>query len=105
MARTRATLHTSIWNPDSEFQFRTSAAQRLYFLILTQGDLSLCGVVSLTVDRWARLASDTKPLQIKKALAELAEHRYLVVDNNTQEVWIRTFTAHDGVLRQPNMVV
>lgn len=105
MARTRATLHTSIWNPDSDFHLLSASAQRLYFLILTQGDLSLCGVVSLTIERWARMSADTKPLAIKKALVELVEHRYLVVDTDTQEVWVRTFTTHDGVLRQPNMVV
>lgn len=105
MARTRATLHISMWNPDSHFRFLTSGAQRLYFLILTQGDLSLCGITALTVERWSRLASDTKVPQIRKALSELVEQRYLVVDEDTQEVWVRTFTVHDGVLRQPNMVV
>ena len=105
MARTRATLHTSIWNPDSDFRFRSAAAQRMYFLVLTQGDLSLCGVLPLTIDRWNRLASDTKPSGIRRALDELVEHRYIVIDDKTQEVWVRTFTQHDGVLRQPNVVV
>lgn len=105
MARTRATIYTDIWNPESEFRTRSARAQRLFFLILSQGDMSLCGIVPLTVDRWSVLANDTTPVMIRKALRELMEHEYVLVDETTQEVWVRTFTKHDGVLRQPNVIV
>lgn len=105
MARSRATIHTEIWNPDSAFRLRSARAQRLYFVILTQGDLSLCGVCALTIERWSHLSCDTSVIAIRKALNELIEHEYILVDEKTQEVWVRTFTKHDGVLRQPNVIV
>lgn len=105
MARSRATIHCSIWDPNGHFRLQSGRAQRLYLLILTQGDLSLCGVCALTIDRWARLANDTSPSQVRKALQELVEDDYVLVDKETQEVWVRTFTKHDGVLRQPNVIV
>jgi hypothetical protein len=105
MARSRATVFTDIWSPDSEFRLLTANAQRTYFMLLSLADLTLCGVVALTVDQWSCFASDTDAEAVASGLDELDERRYVIVDDKAQQLWIRTFTKHDGVLKQPNVVV
>lgn len=105
MARSRATVHTSIWSPDGDFRHLSGAAQRAYFMVLSQSDLSLCGVIALTIPRWARMAKDTTAGALRRAISELVNARYMVTDEETEELWIRTFAKHDGVLKQPNVVV
>lgn len=100
MAR-HARILTSIWN-DLDFVHRTSGAQRLYLLALSQPSLNYAGVLPYTTRRWAGLAPDTTPGIVSKAIQELAQHRYLVLDGETEEVWIRSYLRHEGVLWMPN---
>lgn len=79
-----------------EWRLLTFGAQRLYMLLLSQPTLSAAGCLPRQTRKWAALASDTTVDEIEAALAELAEHRYVLVDDDTEEVLIRTFIKHDG---------
>lgn len=103
MAREHARILCSIWRPDSEFRNRSAAAQRLYFLVLSQRELNNAGVIPLMVAKWARAAPDTSIADVEKALAELVEHRYWIVDDDTAELLVRTFMRNDGILKHPHM--
>jgi len=103
MARTHARIYVKTWT-DPDFRARTADAQRLYFLLLSQADVSHCGVLTYRPKRWALLASDTDVQAVQKALGELEEHSYVIVDRETDEVWIRSFIKHDGIVGSPNMV-
>jgi hypothetical protein len=102
MARGEARLKTSIWQ-DQDFIGLSSNAQRLYMLALSQPDLSYCGVVSYTPRRWARLAPDTTEKTLERASSELAEARFVLIDEDTEELCIRSFVKHDGLLKSPNL--
>lgn len=104
MARTEARLKTSIWE-DADYRALTLEAQWLYQAVLTQKDLSPCGVLTWTPKRFAKLASNLTPKTADAALRLLLERRYLVLDDETDELWVRTFLKWDGVLGTPNMVV
>lgn len=99
MAR-HARILTSIWT--SDFCERTAGAQRLYLLAISQPTLSYAGVLPYTCKRWAGLAPDTRPGDIAKAVNELVNHSYLVVDGNTEEVWVKSYLRYEGVLWIPN---
>lgn len=103
MARSEARIYCRVWG-DPDFRSLSADAQRVYFLALSQPGLTFCGVIDYTPRRWARLASDTTPETIEKAVRELEEKRYVVVDESTEELWVRSFTKNDGVLNSPNLV-
>jgi hypothetical protein len=102
MPRDHARIKTAIWL-DPDFLSLSSGAQRLYVIALAQSDLNYCGVVGYTARRWATFARDTTPNQVRRAVDELADHHYIVVDNNTEELWVRSFVKHDGLLGSPNL--
>jgi hypothetical protein len=104
MAREYCRLLTSIWGT-REFVARSAGAQRLYFLLLSQPELSMCGVLTPAPSRWASFAPDTTDRGVKAALAELQEHGYIVHDRITEELWIRSFVRHDSKLGTPNVAV
>lgn len=94
MARSHGKIHADIWR-DPDFRALSAEAQRVYFLLLSQPKMTLCGTLDLAVTKWARLASNTTTAGIDQALAELEEARYVVVDCDADELVIRTFTKHD----------
>ena len=103
MARTYAPIHCTIWS-DPAFLALSSGAQRLYILALSQPTISLCGVVAYTPKRWALLAPDTSAKQITKALSELVAKGFVLVDEDTEELMIRSFVKHDGIEKKPNVI-
>lgn len=102
MARSYAPLLTTIW-ADDDFRALSGAAQRLYLLALSQPNVSYAGVVAFTARRWARMAADTTSSDIDKAIAELEAARFLLFDDDTEELFVRSFVKHNGVLRQPQL--
>ena len=92
MARTQAKIVTSIWT-DPDWLALSSAAQRLYLMLLSQPKLTIAGCLDVMPARWARLSPDTDEAGILEALEELSEARYVVIDGD--ELIIRTFVSHD----------
>lgn len=92
MARTRATLWSAIWR-DEDWTALTKAAQRLYFVLLSQPKLSTAGCLDLMPHRWTGLAADETPQALAADLDELQRHRFIVIDGD--ELVIRTFVAND----------
>lgn len=104
MARTEARIKCEIWD-DEDFRTLTLEAQWLYHAILEQKDLSLCGVLTWTPKRFAKLASNAKAGETKRALELLRTKRYVVLDEDTDELWVRTFITNDRVLDNPNTII
>ena len=95
MARHYGRIATAIWrNPD--FQRLSINAQRAYLMLVSQPDITPCGVLALTVRRWAGYSLTDTPDAVDDALNELAESRFIVVDDEAEEVLIRTFIKYDG---------
>lgn len=101
MARNYGNVLTAIWRLDGDFVKRSASAQRLYLLLATQPEISACGVLPLRVRRWSALSPDGTESDVIQALKELEEHRYIVVDGDTEELLVRSFTRHDGGYANP----
>lgn len=96
MPRSESRTQTAIWD-DADFCALSSDAQRLYWMLFTQKTISLCGMVHLRIKRWASTAKDQSEARVTEALKELEERRYIFIDWNTEEVWVRSFIKWDHV--------
>lgn len=103
MARSHARIFTSIWD-DPDFLARSSQAQRCYMMLLSQPNLGHAGILPTTVRRWTLLSADEDEAALRTALAELAEHNFVVVDERTEELVIRSLIRNDGVWKQPKVL-
>lgn len=116
--RREARIFTSIWN-DEAFLALSPREQRMYFFLLSQRDLSFCGVLSLRMRRWARSARDLTAAQVEEDLEGLAQpfrqglaegsseesgRPLVVVDEDTEEVFVRSLIRHDGIWKIPNLL-
>ena len=102
MARSHGRIKVGIWG-DDDFCSLTRSAQRAYFMLLSQQLITNCGVLSYTPRRWARLAADATIDNTAEALTELQAARFVLIDQETDEILIRTYIEHDGILTSPNL--
>src|SRR5574343_897511 len=100
MARTYAQIKLAIWQ-DNDFRALSPDAQHLYFVLLTNPTLNQAGVADWRPSRIAALASGWTVKRVRAAADELVSANYISIDEETEEVCIRTFVRHDGVLRNP----
>ena len=103
MARSEARILTSIWD-DDDFLALESDEQRLFMFLLSQPDLAHDGVIPLRERRWARKARGLTVADIGKVLRGLADARFVVVDEDEEELLVRSFIRRDKVYKQPNVL-
>jgi hypothetical protein len=103
MARSHARIGTSIWT-EPTFRALPRDPQRAYFLATSQADLSRCGVIPFRVRRLAKFADDDSPTKLRTAFRRLEKTRHVVIDEDAEELLVRTYVRHDGLLAQPQVV-
>jgi hypothetical protein len=103
MARAYAQIHQRIW-ADPEWRALDGDAQLLYLLLMSQPSLDLAGVLPLQTRRWASCVADWTAPAIDMALTRLADARFVVVDQDTEEVLIRSFIRNDGGYKTPGVL-
>lgn len=104
MPRKEARFNLGIWQ-DPDWRRLPFAAQYLYKLLWTHPQLSYCGVTDW---RSGRLAAMTDGLtsEIVQALGDCLEARYFIVrDDETEEVLLRSWVRWDGLMKQPRLAV
>lgn len=104
MARTHGRLYASIWG-DGDFIAMRGSAQRMFMFLLSQPDLSHAGLLPMRVNRWAKKAEDLTPKTVRAELDYLAQRDFVVADEDTEEVLIRTMVRNDGVYKQPKVMI
>lgn len=92
----------SIWD-DDDWTSLDTASQTVYSSLISSPDLSWCGVAPLLPQRLARGARDLTERKVRNAFAELTQRRFLIIDNETAEILVRSYVRHDGILKQPNV--
>ena len=102
MAREHARIQTAIWL-DDDFLDLTPEAQHLYLVVTTQMSLNFCGVTAWHPGRLSQLAAGWSVAKVEAAAAELSAGLYLVIDETTGEVLVRSFIRNDGLLSSPNI--
>lgn len=95
MARSYANIFCAIW-ADRDFCALGSDAQRTYFMLITQSEITACGTLPLTLKRWANTLPERDRDRLAPSLAELVDNRFVIVDEDTEELFVRSFAKHDG---------
>jgi len=103
MPRREARIQTAIWD-DDDFLALNATEQRMYMFLISQDDLAHDGVLALRERRWSGKAADTSAASIENDLTALVEGGFVVVDEDTEELLIRSFIRGDQVYRQPNVL-
>lgn len=102
MARDHGRIRHRIWS-DPDFLALRESEQRLFMMALSQSGLSYSGVVPFTLRRWRGLAADSTIPKLRKAVTALEQARLVVLDPDSEELLIRSFVRHDGILDSPNI--
>lgn len=101
MARDHARIKVDIW--DGDFTDLRVIEQHAYFLLASNRGLSRCGVLDYIPSRFLGLSADLTASRFKTAIGGLRAKRFVVIDDDTQELLVRTYVRHDGVLDRLNM--
>jgi hypothetical protein len=103
MARAHGRVLSSIWE-DEDFIALTQQQQRLYLFLISQPNLNHAGLLPLTLRRWARKATGLTAGELDEHLDALAKAHFIVLDDDTEELLIRSFVRNDGVWRMPKVM-
>lgn len=103
MARGHGRILTPIWE-DTDFLALAPEQQRLYLFLISQPNLNHAGLLPLTLRRWARKAAGLTAADLEQDLRVLASVRFIVMDEDTEELLIRSFVRNDGVWKQPKVM-
>lgn len=104
MARNFAQIHSRIWT-DEHFKTRLGVDEQwLYFALLSQPNINAAGILPLQDRRWKKLAKHLTAERLDAALLGLQAHWYVLIDEDTEEVLIRSFIRNDGIWKQPNVL-
>jgi hypothetical protein len=102
VARSYGRVFAAIWD-DGEFRPLSRSAKCMYLFLLSQADMEHSGVIGLRVRRWARELGESDPSQVVADLKELDACRYVVVDEDTEELLVRSLIRCDEIWKQPNV--
>ena len=102
MPRSEARIFASIWDDEDCLSLSVSARHMYYVVLLTQPDLSHCGVIPLREARWAKKSRQSLD-EVCAALKELEAVGWTVTDHETRELFARSLVRRDKILRQPKM--
>jgi hypothetical protein len=102
MARSHARIHFEIWD-NTDFKALPKDARWMYVVILGDSALNQAGVVVLRPGVWADDGGFTDD-EADGALTALAAARFVVIDDTTSELLVRTFIRGDKVMDQPNVL-
>src|SRR3990170_6574928 len=105
MARDYANIQTSIWgNPD--VRALPPMQQWLYLQMWTHPDLTYAGVLDWRPGKnLAPLSEGTSAQEIRDLIPLLQERRFVVLDEDTEEILLRSYFRHDGLLKNPSTAV
>ena len=104
MAREFAKIKSAIWQ-DDDFRGLPPLAQHLYFVILTDPELSYCGIADWRPRRMLPKSQGWTLDELYGAAEILAQELLLIVDEDTEEVLVRSFLRHDGVMQHNKLCV
>ncbi|AIX99796.1 hypothetical protein ART_0198 [Arthrobacter sp. PAMC 25486] len=104
MARDRANIRTDMLGADA-YRSLSMAEQHLYKLLMIHSTLSYAGVAEWKPGKLAATASDLTKESVRAAGNGLQSKHFIYVDEETEEVFIRSFVRHDGLLKQHRLPV
>jgi hypothetical protein len=103
MARSYAQLHQRIW-ADPNWRALDVDSQHLYLLLISQPQLNMAGVLPLQLRKWASCVDGWDIADVAAALDRLRADRFVIVDEDTEEVLVRSLIRNDGGYKTPGML-
>lgn len=100
MARNYANFVTAMWRVD-EWRALRQDEQHAYFLLATQANISAAGTMPLTVRRWADMSAGLTEVTLTETLRRLQAANFVVIDEDTEELLVRSFVRHDNGYANP----
>lgn len=104
MAGDYTAVRTDIWS-DDHFRSLTMPAQWLYFALLTHGSRNYAGVADWHPGKLSKSAKELTPAAVFLAGSELAFERFVAIDEESEEIGLRSFIRHDGLMKNPRLAV
>lgn len=104
MARNFGKLFVSIWS-DEDFIARSCGAQRLYMFLISQPDLTSVGTLTLALNRWSTRVDDLSREDILRHLFELVQAGFVIVDEQCEELLVRSYMRRDEGWKSPNVMM
>ncbi|MCV7434838.1 hypothetical protein [Mycolicibacterium bacteremicum] len=102
MANSAALIRESIWR-DRDFRSLPRGAQATYVQLCSQKDLDCAGLLTLNVGLLAKGCDQIDKAAILADLAVLEDHRFVFVDDETDELFIRSYMRTAQVVKSPNI--
>lgn len=103
MANSAGLMKESIWR-DKDFRALRRTAQTTYGQLLSQKELDRAGIQPLQVSKWAKGCDHITESDVWADLKELEAARFVFVDEDTDEVFVRSYMRHSNVVSQPNLL-
>lgn len=105
MARDFGTIFHSLWG-DDHWRDLTINAQHLYMELISHPSLDYAGVADWKPGKLA-LAADSNAKERYDSALELmgSPARFVILDDDSEEILVRSFLRHDGILKKPNVAV
>ena len=104
MPRDYAQIRQDMWS-DDRWRNLTPAAQWLYMLLLSDPRLSYAGVTGWHLGKLSQRARECTAKDVLLAGFELSDGHFIVVDEETEEVMIRSYLKHDPLMKNPRLAV
>lgn len=102
MARDHARIQTAIWR-DPAFKSLGTDAKLLYIALFSSPKLTWCGAMDYSVKQLADISAEWTTARVRKIVAELVRARFVILDEDTDEIAVRSYIRHDKVMTQPNI--
>lgn len=102
MARTYARIDVKRGN-DDDWRALTLPQKAVYDFLLTNPKLSTCGALDVKLAVWCRYSPELDVDTLTALLEDLETAGMIAWDRDTDELLIRTFVRHDGVLQNRNL--
>ena len=103
MANAAGMIKESIWR-DKDFRALPRTAQATYCELVSQKDLDRAGIQPLQVSKWAKGCDEITESDIWADLKVLEERRFVFVDEDTDELFVRSYMRHCEITRYPNIL-
>lgn len=104
MSREYAKFRLDMW-ATGDIRRLTPLAQHLYMVLCIHPSLTYCGVVDWRPGRLAAMSEGWTVADIYVAVEELIRKKFVVVDEDTEELLVRSFIRNDEVMKQPRLAV
>lgn len=103
VANAAGLLKESIWR-DREFRALPRTAQATYAQLISQKELDRAGLQPLQVAKWAKGCTALTEADLWDDLDTLETHRFIFVDTDTDELFVRSYMRHCDITRYPNIL-